>query len=90
MCMRIHITLDEPLVAQIDELAGKRGRSAFIRDAVAYEVDRQQRWAAFEEAFGSIPDIGERMNGKTIAEDRLRETEANDRKLRAMGLDIPR
>jgi len=56
--MRVHILLDHELVGHIDELAGARGRTAFIRDAVAAEVERQRRWAAFERAFGSIPDYG--------------------------------
>lgn len=56
--MRMHIELDDQLVEQVDELAGPRGRSAFVREAVERAVDQARRWAALEAAAGSIPDTG--------------------------------
>lgn len=42
--MRVHIELDDALVAEIDRLAGSRGRTAFVRRAVEQVVaDRQRR-----------------------------------------------
>jgi metal-responsive CopG/Arc/MetJ family transcriptional regulator len=56
--MRVHIYLDDELVQQLDEVAGDRGRSAFIEDAVRRELDRRRRWALMWSAVGSIDDHG--------------------------------
>lgn len=55
--VRIHVVLDAALVAAVDALAGARGRSGFVRDAVQEAVDRRRRWAAFERAAGAAPDF---------------------------------
>jgi Arc/MetJ family transcription regulator len=52
--MRMHIELDDGLVAEVDQLAGARGRSAFVRAAVEFAVRRQQRRAALESAAGAL------------------------------------
>lgn len=54
MCMRLHITMPRELVRDLDKVAGKRGRSDFIRKAVAKEVEWERRWQHFEKAFGSF------------------------------------
>jgi predicted transcriptional regulator len=54
----MHIELDDELVKQIDEVAGKRGRSKFIRELIERELDRERRWALFRSAVGSIADHG--------------------------------
>lgn len=56
--MRVHVYLDEDLVAELDELVGDRGRSSFIEDAVRAQVDRARRWKLIESSFGSIADSG--------------------------------
>jgi predicted transcriptional regulator len=56
--MRVHITLDEDVVKELDELAGLRGRSAFIEAAVRERIERATRWRKIESAIGSIPDHG--------------------------------
>ena len=56
--MRMHIELDDDLVRQMDELAGARGRSAFVRRAIEAAVGEERRWRSLESAFGSIPDHG--------------------------------
>lgn len=61
MHMRMHLNLDDALVHEIDAVAGSRGRSAFIRDAVAKEIDRRYRWAAFDRAVGAAPDFGSHL-----------------------------
>ena len=58
MHMRVHMLLDDDLVEEIDELAGPRGRTAFISDALRREVDQQRRWRKIRAAFGSIADSG--------------------------------
>lgn len=54
--MRMHIELDDGLVARLDELAGPRGRSAFVRTAVERAVRQEVRWASIEAAAGSVQD----------------------------------
>jgi predicted transcriptional regulator len=66
----MHINLDDDLVGEIDTLAGARGRSAFIRDAIAQEVDRRRRWANFERAFGGAPDYGSHLPPDWIRQER--------------------
>ena len=79
--MRVHINLDEEVVRQIDDLAGKRGRSAFIRSVVAAEAERQWKLKRFWSAVGSIPDFAPGVTAATISADRKRETAARERKL---------
>ena len=81
MCMRIHITLDEELVKTIDEIAGKRGRSAFIRDAVAQEAERQRKMKSFWKAVEMPGDALEPwMTAEWISEERKRQGEAQRRR----------
>ena len=56
--MRVHIDLDEALIRRIDEAAGPRARSAFIREAIQKALDQKLRLRAFRSAAGSIPDEG--------------------------------
>ncbi len=56
--MRVHISLDEDLVRELDELAGERGRSAYIEQAVRERLDRERRWRAIWSAVGTISDEG--------------------------------
>jgi len=46
---RTHISLPAELVAQIDELVGARGRSAFLVNLASREVRRQRLIAALED-----------------------------------------
>lgn len=52
--MRVHIQLDDELTAQVDELAGPRGRSAFVRSAIKHAVRQGRRWVDIEAAAGAI------------------------------------
>ena len=56
--MRLHIELDDEIVAQVDALSGPRGRSAFVRSAVQRAVRQEHRWSEIEAAAGAIPDQG--------------------------------
>ena len=56
--MRLHITLDDDLVAELDTIVGHRGRSGFINQAIKRAVEDARRWASLERAIGSIPDHG--------------------------------
>jgi predicted transcriptional regulator len=53
--MRVHISLDDELVRQIDELVGPRGRSPFIAEAVRDEVDVRRRWERIEAVLAREP-----------------------------------
>lgn len=48
--MRMHLDLDDRLAAQVDEIAGPRGRSAFVRRAVERAVEESRRWAAIDDS----------------------------------------
>lgn len=56
--MRLHIEMDDELVERIDEAAGPRGRSEFVRQAVRAALEHEERWRLIESAMGSIPDHG--------------------------------
>lgn len=52
--MRMHIEMDDELVARIDDLAGRRGRSQFVRNAVVAALEQQRRAALIRAARGSL------------------------------------
>ncbi len=56
--MRMHIELDDELVARLDAIAGPRGRSGFVRTAVERAVRQEIRWEALEAVSGAIADTG--------------------------------
>jgi len=56
--MRLHISLDETLVSELDRFAGRRQRSAFIAHAVERTLDEERRWRGIEAALGAIDDRG--------------------------------
>lgn len=56
--MRLHITLDDELVAELDRRVGQRRRSSFVADAVRRALDDDMRWEALEAAIGSVDDGG--------------------------------
>ena len=56
--MRMHIEIEDALVARVDEVAGPRGRSAFVRSAIELAVRQANRWSHLEAAAGSIADEG--------------------------------
>lgn len=56
--MRVHIALDEDLIAEIDRRAGPRRRSAFIAELVRRGLDDERRWDDIEAALGGIADEG--------------------------------
>lgn len=56
--MRLHITVDEELVAELDRRAGSRRRSAFIAELIRRGLDDEQRWDDIEAAIGAIPAEG--------------------------------
>lgn len=53
---RAHVILPEDVVAGIDRLVGKRGRSAFLAEVAREEVQRRQQREALKAAAGSWKD----------------------------------
>lgn len=58
VAMRLHITLDDSLVGELDRVVGARERSSFIARAVRRALDELERSEALEVALGSISDSG--------------------------------
>jgi hypothetical protein len=56
--MRVHITLRDDIVRELDRRVGARRRSAYIANAVERALDDDYRWELLESALGSIPDGG--------------------------------
>ena len=56
--MRLHIALDDSLVAELDRRAGARRRSAFIAQAIRRALEDERRWDDIEAALGTISDTG--------------------------------
>ena len=56
--MRLHIALDDELVAELDRRAGPRRRSAFIADLIRREIKSDRRWEDITSALGTLADTG--------------------------------
>ncbi len=58
MAMRLHISLDEGLLAELDRRVGRRGRSAFIAKMLRRALEDERRWEDIEAALGALDDAG--------------------------------
>lgn len=56
--MRLHIALDDEVVAELDRRAGRRRRSAFIEELVRRALEDERRWDDIERALGTVTDAG--------------------------------
>ena len=56
--MRLHISLEDELVAELDKRVGKRRRSAFIGRVLRRALEDERRWDLIRDAAGSLPDSG--------------------------------
>ena len=54
--MRLHIALDDELVAELDRRVGPRRRSAFISELIKRGLDDERRWEDIEAALGAFAD----------------------------------
>ncbi len=54
--MRLHITLEDDLVARLDRQVGRRRRSAFISQTVRRALDDESRWSEIEASLGALAD----------------------------------
>lgn len=56
VAMRLHITLREDLVKELDRRVGSRRRSTFIAHAIGQALDDERRWELIASAIGAIAD----------------------------------
>jgi metal-responsive CopG/Arc/MetJ family transcriptional regulator len=71
--MRVHITLEDDLVRELDRRVGARRRSAYIARAVEQALDDDRRWELLESALGTISDAGHEWDedaGRWVREQR--------------------
>lgn len=73
--MRVHITLDDELVRDLDRTVGARERSSFIARAVRRAIDELDRTQALDTALGSIPDSGHDWDADPAAWVRAQRTD---------------
>jgi predicted transcriptional regulator len=65
---RTNLTLPVDLLRQVDEIAGPRGRSRYVADAVAQRVKRDRLRRAIDAAAGSlIPKDGRPMTREEVS-----------------------
>ncbi|TFV56555.1 hypothetical protein E4P41_15605 [Geodermatophilus sp. DF01-2] len=76
--MRLHVTLDDDLVAELDRRVGPRERSAFIARAVTHALAEQGRWEQLESALGALADAGHDWDADPSAW--VREQRTGDRR----------
>jgi Arc/MetJ-type ribon-helix-helix transcriptional regulator len=56
--MRLHISLDDKLVEELDERVGKRRRSTFISETLRRALDDERRWEDIDAGLGALADSG--------------------------------
>ncbi len=56
--MRLHISLDDRLVDELDRRAGRGRRSAFIARTVERALEDERRWEEIEASLGAIEGRG--------------------------------
>jgi hypothetical protein len=79
--MRLHINLDEVTAGEIDRVAGPRGRSQYIREAIEAKLEVDRRLAARRGLVGSAPGFAPWMTPEWISENRAAEGGARERQL---------
>jgi metal-responsive CopG/Arc/MetJ family transcriptional regulator len=65
--MRVHISLDEELVAELDQRVGRRQRSAFIAAMLRRALDDERRWEDIEAAVSALAEEGHDWDGDPAA-----------------------
>jgi len=61
--MRLHISLSDELVAELDQRVGRRARSSFIAATLRHALDDQRRWDEIESVIGAVADGGHEWDG---------------------------
>jgi metal-responsive CopG/Arc/MetJ family transcriptional regulator len=76
---RTNLTLPEQLLRDVDKIAGPRGRSRYVAEAVAQRVKRDRLGAAIREAAGVMVASQHRMSRDDVTAwiDELRSEESD-------------
>lgn len=56
--MRLHITLADDVVAELDRRVGPRRRSGFVAAAIRAALEDERRWSDLQASVGAIDDHG--------------------------------
>ncbi|TMK27175.1 MAG: hypothetical protein E6G62_00640 [Actinobacteria bacterium] len=56
--MRLHISLDDELVVELDRRVGSRRRSLFIGETVRRALEDERRWEDIEAGLGALAGEG--------------------------------
>ncbi len=56
--MRLHILVDDAVVAELDQRVGRGRRSSFVAQLIREALDDARRWDDLESGFGSLEDSG--------------------------------
>jgi metal-responsive CopG/Arc/MetJ family transcriptional regulator len=65
---RTNLTLPKDLMAEVDELAGPRGRSRYVAEAVAARVKRDKLGKAIRDTAGILVGTPYQMNRDQVTE----------------------
>lgn len=65
--MRVHISLEDELVAELDRRVGKRKRSGFISALLRRALDDEARWDDILASLGSIEESGHEWDDDPVA-----------------------
>jgi hypothetical protein len=65
--MRLHITLSDDLIRDLDQRVGPRRRSGFIARAVRLALEDEARWELVESSLGSIESEGHEWDADPAA-----------------------
>jgi metal-responsive CopG/Arc/MetJ family transcriptional regulator len=76
---RTNLTLPQDLLREVDDLAGPRGRSRYVAEAVAQRVRRDRLGKAIRETAGMLVGTPHQMNRAEVAAwvDELRSEETD-------------
>jgi len=64
---RTNLTLPEELLAEVDALAGPRGRSRYVAEAVAQRVKRDKLGEAIRSSAGAMSHEGSVMSREEVS-----------------------
>jgi predicted transcriptional regulator len=56
--MRLHISLEDDLVEELDKRVGRRRRSTFIGETLRHALDDERRWEDINAGLGALSDSG--------------------------------
>jgi predicted transcriptional regulator len=65
--MRLHISLDDDIVEQLDKRVGRRRRSTFIAETLRRALEDERRWEDIEAGLGALSDSGHEWDADPAA-----------------------